>query len=119
MGSQELIRLVTEGDAAFGIVRESDGTTRVAIKGELVTRNRDVFKQLVVDEIARGYREFILDLSACKYIDAVGCGVLVSIGRKIQQAGGTLVLEGLNEDLTVLFELTKLDAHFTIREAKP
>lgn len=113
--SQELIKLVTEGDAAFGLVREADGTTRIGIKGELNTRNRDALKQLVVDELARGYVAFILDCTQCKYIDAVGLGVIVSISRKIEAAGGTFVIENLNEDLVTLFELTKLNTFITCR----
>ena len=141
--TQELIRLVSVGDTAFGLVRETetcqrcmgngvdvfDGqafqcdhcdrgrivVTRIGISGQLLYGNRDQFKQLVVDEIARGYRGFILDLTRCGYIDSSGLGVLVSIARKIQAAGGTIVLENLNEDLQALFELTKLDKLFTIR----
>lgn len=113
--SQELIKLVTAGDTAFGVVREPDGSTRVAISGNLLMQNRDQFKQLMLERLAAGDREFILDLSRCGYIDSVGCGVLVSVAKKIAEADGTLVLEGLNEDLVTLFELTHLDKHFTIR----
>lgn len=113
--TQQLINLVTVGDTSFGLARESDGTTRIAIKGNLLTFNRDTLKQLVLDELQRGYKAFILDCTHTAYIDAVGLGVLVSISRKINQAGGTLVIENLNEDLVLLFEITKLDQMFTTR----
>ena len=45
-----------------------------------------------------------------------GLGALVSISKKIREAGGELRLSGLNEDLRSLFELTKLDTLFAIAE---
>lgn len=113
--TQELIRFVTAGDTSFGLVRENDTTVRVGISGNLIFSNRDQLKQLVVDQLERGDRWFVLDCTRCAYIDAVGCGVLVSLNSKIKKAGGELVIEGLNEDLQMLFELTKLDTIFAIR----
>lgn len=112
--TQELIKFITVGDTKIGMVRE-EGVTRVAIDGYLLNQNRGEFKQLVVDQIARGDRVFVLDLALCGYIDSGGLGVLVSVMRKVQDAGGTFEIEGLNEDLQVLFHLTKLDTLFTIR----
>ncbi len=45
-----------------------------------------------------------------------GLGVLVSMSKKIREAGGELRLAGLNEDLRTLFELTKLDSLFAIKD---
>lgn len=112
--SQELLHFITVGDTRIGMVRE-EGVTRVAIDGHLLNQNRDQLKQLVVDEIERGYKAFILDCTKCGYIDSSGLGVIVSLSRKIEAAGGSFVIENLNEDLVVLFHLTKLDAFITIR----
>ena len=43
---------------------------------------------------------------------------MVSVSKKIREAGGELRLSGLNEDLRMLFELTKLDTLFSIAETK-
>jgi anti-sigma B factor antagonist len=41
-------------------------------------------------------------------------GALVSLGKRIREAGGDLRLAGLNDDLRNLFELTRLDALFPL-----
>ena len=45
---------------------------------------------------------------------APSAGVLVSLSKKIREAGGELRLANLNDDLKTLFELTKLDTLFQI-----
>ena len=64
-----------------------------------------------VDE---GERQFLIDFSPTGYIDSSGLGALVSISKRVREAGGELRLAGLNEDLRSLFELTKLDTLFAI-----
>jgi anti-anti-sigma factor len=90
----------------------------VAVDGQLIVGNRQELKQRVLDEIERGERRFLVDFSQTGYIDSSGLGVLVSLSKKIRDAGGELRLAGLNEDLRTLFELTKLDTLFQIAPSK-
>lgn len=115
--TDELIKLVTIADTAIGLAREPGDVVRIAIAGHLLNGNRAEFKQLVVDQIERGDRTFVLDLTRCGYIDSSALGALVSVDRKIHAAGGTLRCVGLNPDLVTLFELTKLNLFMTIEPA--
>jgi anti-sigma B factor antagonist len=45
-------------------------------------------------------------------------GVLVSLSKKIREVGGELRLSTLNEDLRILFGLTKLDTLFRIADSR-
>jgi anti-sigma B factor antagonist len=72
------------------------------VEGELIVGNRQELKQRLLDALAVGDRQFILDLSKTRYIDSSGLGVLVSIGKKVRDAEGRLVLTGMNEDLVTL-----------------
>lgn len=112
--SQELIKLITVAGTVFGLVYE-DGVTRVAISGHLLYGNKEQFKQLVADQLERGDRRFILDLTRCGYIDSSGWGVLVGLNSRIRKAGGELVLEGLSDILREFVEEAKLATLFTIR----
>jgi anti-sigma B factor antagonist len=76
--------------------------------------NRKAFKEEVLDQVERGSRAVRLDFAHCEYIDHAGCGMLVSLQKAIREQGGTFTLAGLNEDLTTLFEITKLDTLFTV-----
>ncbi len=99
---------------AFSEQRDANGVVVMAVEGQLVVANRQELKQLLQDGLDRGDRRFVLDFSSAAYIDSSGLGALVSVNRKVREAGGDLRLAGLNEDLTALFELTKLDTLFTI-----
>lgn len=117
--TQKLIKFVTIADTAFAIAQDPDGAIRVAISGHLLSGNRDTLKTLLFEQLDRGARAFVLDLVRCGYIDSSGLGVIVSLSRKIAAVDGTFRLEGLNEDLVTLFELTKLDRFLTFTAAAP
>ena len=61
--------------------------------------------------------KFVVDFASTGYIDSSGLGVLVSLARKIGEAGGQIRLAALNEDLKTLFQLTKLDTLFEIYDS--
>jgi anti-sigma B factor antagonist len=98
----------------FPITIVDVATIRIAIVGRLVQENRQDFKREVLDQLARGKRHIILNCLECEYIDSTGLGVLVTLRKKIGDAGGTLVIENLNDDLRTLFGLTKLDVLFGV-----
>jgi anti-sigma B factor antagonist len=86
----------------------------VGVDGQLIVGNRHDLKKKVLDAVEGGERKFVIDFAATGYIDSSGLGVLVSLAKKVREAGGDLRLAGLNDDLRTLFELTKLDTLFTI-----
>lgn len=100
-------------------VRKDDkrGVVVVGVDGQLIVGNRHELKKKVLDAVEAGDTKFVIDFSSTGYIDSSGLGVLVSLSKKIAEAGGTLRLAGLNEDLRTLFELTKLDTLFTITDS--
>lgn len=86
----------------------------VAVVGQLVVGNRQEFKQLVLDELERGARRFVVDFSETGYVDSSGLGALVSLNKRLRELGGELRLAALNDDLRTLFELTRLDTLFRL-----
>lgn len=97
-------------------VRKNDekGVVVIGVDGQLIVGNRHELKQKVVDAMESGEAHFVIDFAVTGYIDSSGLGALVSLSKKIREAGGDLRLSGLNDDLRTLFELTKLDTLFTI-----
>ncbi len=100
----------------FSVASDPSGVLVVSVDGQLVVANRQELKQMVLKALEEGESRFVVDFSGTGYIDSSGLGVLVSVSKKIREAGGELRLCGLNEDLRMLFELTKLDTLFTINE---
>jgi anti-sigma B factor antagonist len=100
----------------FSETKNRSGVTVVEVDGQLIVGNRHELKDLVQAALDKGERRLLVDFSKTGYIDSSGLGALVSISKRIREAGGELRLSGLNEDLRSLFELTKLDTLFTILE---
>ena len=100
-------------------VRKDDvkGAVIIGVDGQLIVGNRHDLKTKVMTAMEDGEKKFVVDFSDTGYIDSSGLGVLVSLAKKVREAGGDLVLAGLNEDLRTLFELTKLDTLFAIKES--
>lgn len=99
-------------------ISDQDGITLVEVDGELTVGNRERFKQVVLERVEAGDRKFLMDFGESSYIDSTGLGALVSLSRKIREAGGQMRLTGLNEDLRTLFELTKLDTVFDLADTR-
>ncbi len=95
-------------------LHRSDAQLVVDIDEQLVVSNRQEFKSAILAEVESGARLVVVDFSRSAYIDSSGLGALVSLGKRIREAGGELRLAGLNEDLRTLFELTRLDALFPL-----
>ena len=100
----------------FSQSRDGSGVTVVKVEGQLIVGNRQELKELVFAALDKGDRRILIDFSQTGYIDSSGLGALVSISKRVREAGGELRLSGLNEDLRSLFELTKLDTLFAIAE---
>jgi anti-sigma B factor antagonist len=100
----------------FSQKKNRSGVTVVQVDGQLIVGNRHELKDLVQSALDAGDRRLLIDFSGTGYIDSSGLGALVSISKRIREAGGELRLSGLNEDLGSLFELTKLDTLFTLTE---
>lgn len=103
---------------ALAIASDPKGVLTISVDGQLIVANRQELKQAVLEALEGGESKFVVDFADTGYIDSSGLGVLVSVSKKIREAGGDLRLSGLNEDLRMLFELTKLDTLFRICETK-
>ena len=98
-------------------LRRFGQVTAIEVAGQLIVGNRQELRQMVLAELAQGSRSFVVDFALTGYIDSSGLGILVSLSKKIREAGGRLQLASLNEDLRTLFELTKLYTLFEIRDS--
>lgn len=98
---------------SFTVSRQGD-VTIVEVEGQLIVGNRQDLKQRVLDELDKGAQKVVIDFARTGYIDSSGLGVLVSLAKRIRDAGGELRLASLHDELQTLFELTKLDTLFQI-----
>jgi anti-sigma B factor antagonist len=102
----------------FSQTKDENGVVVLQVEGQLIVGNRQQLKDMVQAAVDGGESRILIDFSRTGYIDSSGLGALVSISKKVREAGGELRLAGLNEDLRSLFELTKLDTLFSIAETR-
>jgi anti-sigma B factor antagonist len=64
--------------------------------------------------VAERRRSIKLDLSSLRLIDSSGVGLIVSLFRRLQPAGGRLEIIGLREQPRAIFRLLRLDRVFSV-----
>src|SRR4249919_1681083 len=86
----------------------------VALTGEVDLYTAPEFKQQLLDVIAQGAKEVIVDFSGTTFIDSTTLGVLVGGVKRLRTNDGQLSLVCSDRNITKIFEITGLDRVFTI-----
>jgi anti-sigma B factor antagonist len=67
----------------------------------------------LVDE--NGRKKLLLNFGNVEYMSSAALGKLITLNKKVQSAGGRLVLCNIDPQIREVFEITKLDKLFVIR----
>ncbi|MGE5846516.1 MAG: STAS domain-containing protein [Ignavibacteria bacterium] len=81
-------------------------------------READEFKRVLCEDIEKGYKKLIVDLSVCEFIDSTFLGALVVSLKKITNLGGDLRLVGFQPAVHSMFELTRMNRVFDSYKSK-
>ena len=89
--------------------------TLVTILAEKVDTNiAPVLKAEFVLVSSNGEKNMLLDFSACRYIDSSGLSAILVANRLCKNAGGKLVLTGLQSAVERLIIISQLDSVWNI-----
>jgi anti-sigma B factor antagonist len=66
----------------------------------------------LVDEVGR--RKLLLNFGNVDYMSSAALGKLITLNKKVNAAGGRLILCGIAPQIYEVFEITKLDKFFKI-----
>ena len=95
----------------------TDGSTVVIhVNGDLNTLEAPRFEAEVLELLSRSRGTVACDLSKLRYMNSSGIRAFVRIKRNLDQSGRHLVLFGATDSVQGVFELTRLDMLFDIRE---
>ncbi|HEY4800078.1 MAG TPA: STAS domain-containing protein [Bacteroidia bacterium] len=83
-------------------VEKLDTTVAPTLKSELVLLNSD------------GVQNIIIDLSATRYCDSSGLSAILVANRLCKNAGGSLVITGLQDPIKNLISISQLDTILNI-----
>jgi anti-sigma B factor antagonist len=90
----------------------------IALAGEVDLYTAPEFKQQLLDVIAKGGRNVVVDFSETTFIDSTTLGVLVGGVKRLRQNGGQLALVPTDRNITKIFEITGLDRVFAIHNTR-
>jgi anti-sigma B factor antagonist len=91
-----------------------DGTYVISLAGEVDLYTAPEFKQQLLDVIAEGGKDVVVDFSDTTFIDSTTLGVLVGGVKRLRVQDGRLSLVCSDRNITKIFEITGLDRVFTI-----
>jgi anti-sigma B factor antagonist len=86
----------------------------IALAGEVDLYTAPEFKQQLLDVIAKGGKQVIVDFTETTFIDSTTLGVLVGGVKRLRTNDGQLSLVCSDRNITKIFEITGLDRVFTI-----
>lgn len=94
-------------------------TTRVIFLDRKIMSEQDI--QIIVEQLhlivdGRKKRKIILDFKNVEHLSTAMFGRFITLQKKVNVAGGKLVLYGIAQKIFVLFRITMLDKIFTIAE---
>jgi anti-sigma B factor antagonist len=64
--------------------------------------------------IERQITGIVIDLSQVPYVDSSGLAIFIDALQRVQQYGGKLALAGLQENVRLVFQISRLDKVFSI-----
>jgi len=91
-----------------------EGVVILTLKGRLTVGESASVHERVIQVLASGRANLIVDLSAVDYIDSMGLGSLVHCFTSVKKAGGALKLLRLSKRNVELLLLTKLHNVFEV-----
>jgi len=94
--------------------RVDDSTYVIALTGEVDLYTAPEFKQQLLDVIAKGAKDVVVDFTNTTFIDSTTLGVLVGGVKRLRAQDGRLSLVCSDRNITKIFEITGLDRVFTI-----
>jgi anti-sigma B factor antagonist len=86
----------------------------IALTGEIDLYTAPEFKQQLIDVIAQGAKQVVVDLTETTFIDSTTLGVLVGGVKRLRPNDGQLSIVCSDRNITKIFEITGLNRVFTI-----
>ena len=96
-----------------------NGALILKLEGDLIGENSGIdLIEVVNNSIQKGTKYAIVDISALRYMNSSGIGVLITIMTKFRNKGGEVCLLKPSESVQKLLIITKLNNIFQIVENK-
>lgn len=99
------------------LTREVDGTTIVAVGGEIDVYTAPKLRDKITELVADGNYTIVVDMESVEFLDSTGLGVLVGGLKKVRAHNGSLELICTQDRLLKIFRITGLAKVFVIHDS--
>jgi anti-sigma B factor antagonist len=84
------------------------------LKGDIDLNEKPKVAAQLEPLIERQITGIVIDLSQVPYVDSSGLAIFIDALQRVQQYGGKLALAGLQENVRLVFQISRLDKVFPI-----
>jgi anti-anti-sigma factor len=101
-------------------IQEEHGSTIVEVVnlGRATLNEAGEFKKILFQDIETGWKQIIIDLTECEFIDSTFLGTMVISLKKMIALGGKIRLVGIQPEVEKMFQLTKMNRLFEVLETR-
>jgi len=78
----------------------------VSLDGQLNSSNAAAVETEMLALLAKGARRVLIDFSRLDYISSAGLRVVLVVAKRLKQAGGQLVLSGMQPHIREVFDIS-------------
>ncbi len=89
----------------------------VELSGDIDHFNVTGLKKTLFDLIENNSESIVVDLGRVDYMDSSGIGLLVTVHKKMESAGGKLTLVRINDDILDLLRVATIDRFLKIHKS--
>jgi anti-sigma B factor antagonist len=89
----------------------------VTLQGKYTLTNSQKLLDRLSENVAKN-SDYVLDLAQVEFMDSAGLGAIVAFYKLLKTNESTLIIKSLNEDLKILFEITRATKFFKVIESE-
>lgn len=102
----------------FAEVSSAGGVITAKFVGPAIgQREAPIISDIVVPALNNapiGFRWLVLDLSQITFMNSMALGMCIDFRNRANKAGGKTILYAMNEQMTALFKMVKVDRLYTL-----
>jgi anti-anti-sigma factor len=100
------------------VLSRSDHVIILTLHGRVAQESAAQLSKAIGDAVSAGERRLVVDFQGVDYISSGGLLALESAARRVEEAGGTLILSGIEGPVRTTFQLAALVDRFTVEPAR-
>lgn len=87
-------------------IESTDNAHIIALQGQINSANAATVETEVLAVLQKGAKNVLLDMTELSYISSAGLRVVLVLAKRLKQAGGKLVIYGMQAHVREVFDIS-------------